>query len=381
MSSVIGDLVELMKIRSAGGSLAEVDAQQWVADRLRSWGWAVDSWTDDPALLAGAGMEVSRRHVRGVIARPPEAKSVRRLLLGHTDVVPVADWTVRVSGDRVFGRGAADMKGGLIAALHAAREAQVAGRRDMAVCAVSGEEDGGVGTIAALRRGLTARVCVIPEPTSLGVVPVNAGSLTFRITIAGRTAHGARRWRGVNALDTLPEVVSVLRDLEQRRNQDVPASLRRWPIAYPISVGRVAGGDWPSTVMGRLEVEGRYGVRLGEPLSSAKAALAEAVAHLPVVLEWPGGEFAPAGLDLDHPLVREVSEAHESVFGARPDVYGATYGSDLRLLVAAGIPTVLYGPGDVDLAHSDSESVAIADLEACRDVLVRWLCAAPTETG
>jgi len=368
---MIADLLELLDIRSVGGTTAEAQAQQWVADRLRRWGWDVEVW-EDPA-DAGAddpdhpGMEVARETITGVIGRPPGSEG-SRLVLGHTDVVPGGPASA-LTDDTLAGRGSVDMKSGLLAGMYAAHEAG----GDVAVCAVSGEEDGGIGAFLALRHGLRADQCVIPEPTSLAIVPANAGSLTFRITLPGVAAHGARRWDGHSALDAVPDVLARLRALESERTADVPALLAEWPIAYPISVGRIAGGDWPSTVMSEVTLEGRFGVRLGEPIPEAMAAFEAALTGSGANVEWFGGRFAAAELDTSDPLVRDLSRAHADVTGHPARVHGVTYGSDLRQLVAAGIATVQYGPGDAAIAHSEDEAVALADVLTCRDVLRQWL--------
>ena len=368
---MLADLRDLLGIASVGGTAAEAQAQRWVADTMRSWGWDVDVWVDDAATAADdsdyPGMEVRRTAVTGVIGKPP-GSSGARLILGHTDVVPGGPGPT-VGSDTVAGRGAVDMKSGLVAGMYAARAAG----GDVAVCAVSGEEDGGIGTFLALRHGLTAQMCIIGEPTGLAIVPANAGSLTFRITLPGVAAHGARRWDGHNALEAVPEIMRRLRDLEQQRNAQVPEILASWPIAYPISIGRIEGGDWPSTVMAQVHLEGRYGVRLGERLEAATAAFEQALVGTGALIDWFGGRFASGGLDVDHPLVKTLAASHHKVTGTDPDVLGVTYGSDLRQLLAAGIPTVLYGPGDAALAHSDDEEVPLSQVLTCRDVLTEWL--------
>jgi acetylornithine deacetylase len=364
-------LAELLDIASVGGTPGEQQAQRWVADKLTAWGWDVDIWENDPnvhrTLPDYPGMEVERSVVTGVIGKPPASKG-DRLILGHTDVVPGGP-PPKLAQDQIAGRGSVDMKAGLVAGMHAAKAAG----GDVAVCAVSGEEDGGIGTFLALKHGLRAKACVIPEPTSLAIIPANAGSLTFRITLPGVSAHGARRWDGHNALDGLPAVMSRLQDLESRRNAEVPAILASWPLAYPISVGRIEGGDWPSTVMGQVRLEGRYGVQLGEAIPDAMSAFEQALLGTSAQVEWFGGRFAAGSTDTSHPLVQQLAAAHESLVGAPPAVFGATYGSDLRQLVAAGIPTVQYGPGDAALAHSDDEEVPVEEVLACRDVLTEWL--------
>jgi acetylornithine deacetylase len=120
--------------------------------------------------------------------------------------------------------------------------------------------------------------------------------------------------------------------------------------------------------------EGRYGVAVGEGPGRARRAFEAAVAeasrrdpwlrdHQPTV-EWWGGQFEPASIPVDHPLVTTVSEGCRTVTGLKPTIEGVPYGSDMRLMVkVAGTPTVLFGPGDVRRAHGPNEFVHVRDLE------------------
>ena len=107
---------------------------------------------------------------------------------------------------------------------------------------------------------MRADACVVPEPTDLDLVPANGGALTFRLLVRGRAVHASRRTEGVSALEVFLPVLEALTALETRRNVDVDPLVRRWPIAYPISIGTVHAGDWASTVPDLLVAEGRLGV-------------------------------------------------------------------------------------------------------------------------
>jgi acetylornithine deacetylase len=167
------------------------------------------------------------------------------------------------------------MKAGTAAITYAARALLSSGirlRGDVVLAAVSGEEDGGLGTYAMLKHGVTADACILPEPTSLDLVPANGGALTFRLRIHGRATHASRRTEGVSAVEKLLPVLEELRRLESRRNENVDPLMRRWPIAYPLSIGTIHSGDWASTVPDLLVAEGRLGVALGETPAQARAA-------------------------------------------------------------------------------------------------------------
>ena len=378
-----------------GGTPAEAEVQDLLADSWRSDGLEVDTWDIDiPRLAARSdfpGMEVDRTSARAVLARwRGTGDGPTLLLLGHTDVVPPGDlgawssdpFTPFTHGDRLVGRGSCDMKAGTAAMWFAVRALRAGGvrlRGDIVLAAVSGEEDGGLGTYALVDRGVRADACVIPEPTNLDIIPANGGALTFRLRVRGLATHASRRTEGVSAIALFMPVLDELERLEARRNAHVDPLMDRWPIAYPLSVGTVHSGDWASTVPDLLIAEGRLGVALDETPAQARADLEQTIARLcaanpwladhPIEVEWWGGQFAAGRTDPQHALVRELSEAVTSVRGRPPDVYGGPYGSDLRLLVGAGIPTVQFGPGDSAAAHAPNEWVSIADTITCARAL------------
>lgn len=390
-------LVRLVRIPSLGGRHEEVAIQTVLAEWLLNEGLEVDHWrlpltelVDHPDF---PGAEVDRDEAWGVVGRLPGAGGGRTLMLnGHVDVVPaddLPDWTKcapfhgTVAGGEVLGRGACDMKGGLVAALFAARAVAKCGIRlpgDLLVACVAGEEDGGLGTFGLLERGWRADACVITEPTGLDLVPANAGALTFRLLVSGKAVHASRRGLGVSAVERFWPVFNALRDLERRRNRSVDPVMTRWDIAYPIEIGTIRAGDWVSTVPASLVAEGRLGVALGESMADARLELERAVAEAcrtdewlrdnPVGVEWWGGQFAAGSIGDDTTICERLRQQHAAVTGVEPAMWGAPYGSDLRLLTGlGGIPTVQYGPGDVAQAHGPNESVPLAEVMTAARVL------------
>ena len=404
-TQIASHLADLIAIPSMGGTPAELEVQDFLADRWEGDGLAVERWDIDAAHLSTRpdfpGMEVERSRAIGVAARLVGTGGGRTLMLnGHTDVVPpgdIAAWSadpfaprrVTIDGrECIVGRGACDMKGGLVAAWEAVRMVQESGvelRGDVVLCPVSGEEDGGLGTYAAIdhlvkNAGMTFDACVIPEPTDLDIVPANGGALTFRLRIHGSAIHASRRSEGVSAIEKFWPIHAALMELEERRNAHVDALMRRWPIAYPLSIGTIHAGDWASTVPDLLVAEGRLGVALDESVDQARLALEQAVAHAcetdawlkdhPVSVEWWGGQFASGRTDADAAIVSMVRSSHQRHTGDEPDTYGGPYGSDLRLLAGmAGIPTLQYGPGDTIVAHAPNEYVGLDDVVTCAEVL------------
>jgi acetylornithine deacetylase len=330
-------------------------------------------------------MEVPRTHGLGVVGALGDGGGPTFVLNGHVDVVPVGDlaqWTAdpfaaTVRGNKVIGRGACDMKGGLAAALAALRalaasRIRLGGR--VLLQSVIAEEDGGAGTLATILRGHTGDGALSMEPTQLMLAPAHAGALSFRIKVPGRSAHGCVREEGVSALETFRPVHDALLALEAERNNRLRAPLfERYRLPYALSIGRVTAGDWPSSVPDLLTCEGRYGIAPGEDAGEAKRAFESAVAHAassdpfledhPPTVEWWGGQFMPAATPLDCSLVITTKEAIAELTGQQPSIEGMTYGADMRLLVnEGGIPTVLFGAGDVRNAHRPDEFVLVDDL-------------------
>jgi acetylornithine deacetylase len=383
---IVADVVSAVQMPSVSGTDGENAAQAHMAELMGRGGLDVDHWELDlAALMAHAdfpGSEVERREAWGLVGRLPGTGGGSRLMLnGHIDVVPTGDrnaWADDpfgggIRGERIFGRGSCDMKAGLVAAYWAVQAIRTAGvglRGDLLLASVQGEEDGGLGTFATLQRGWRADACVIAEPTDLDVIPANSGALTFRLRVRGQATHAARRTEGVSSIDKFWPVWRSLAELERRRHEVVDPLVARWPLAHPISIGTLHAGDWASSVPDLLVAEGRLGVAIGEPVEHARAELEHAVAEAcaddpwlrahPVEVEWWGGQFASGRLPADSDLTARLQTAHHAVTTAGAEVYGAPYGSDLRLLTGLGqIPTVQYGPGDAMLAHGPLESVPI----------------------
>ncbi|MGW1341172.1 ArgE/DapE family deacylase [Kribbella sp. NPDC002412] len=379
---IVDDLRELVRIPSVDGTAAESDVQAWCAGRLGELGLAVDHWRIDlPAVTADPefpGMEVEREQAWGCVGVLGGSGTPGLILNGHVDVVPPGLWpdgdpfSGRVADGVMWGRGTCDMKGG-VAAIFGAVAAIVASgiqlRKPLAVHTVVGEEDGGLGAFATLRRGHTGEACLIAEPTAGCVIPANSGSLTFRLEIPGLATHGSTRTRGVSAIEKFVVIQAALQALEAERNRDPHPMLAHLELANPLSVGTIHSGDWASTVPDVLVAEGRYGVRLGESLPAARAAFESAVAEAcakddwlrdhPVKVTWPGGAFASGLLPADDPLLTDTLAAAGD---PAPEVKGAPYGSDLRQYAAAGIPTLQYGPGDVRYAHATDEHVRLDEV-------------------
>jgi acetylornithine deacetylase len=384
---VVDTAQALLRVPSVTGD--ERQAQELFAAIMRDGGLAIDHWPIDLAALradpAYPGEESPRGEAFGLVGTLGDGNGPRLILNGHIDVVPTGrreNWTVDPWGGdlrdgRLYGRGACDMKAGLAAgfcAMQAVRRAGAVVRGRVLLQSVVGEEDGGLGTLATIRRGHGGDGAIIMEPTELSLIPAHAGALGFVLRVLGHSAHACVRLEGVSAIEKFVPLFRALQELEARRNASVAHPLlREHALPYPLSIGLLQAGNWSSSVPEELEAFGRYGVAMGEPIEAARTALEAAIgqaaaadhwlASHPPELTWKGGQYASGETAADDPLVRLLGQCVEAVRGTPPDLRGATYGSDLRLLVnEGGIPSVLFGPGDVRTAHMPDEFVEVSQV-------------------
>lgn len=388
--ALVAAVQRLVRIPSWNGN--ETPAQEAMAQLMVECGLDVDRWDIDLAEVTAhpaCSVEIARDAALGLVGTLPGSGGGRDLILnGHVDVVPPGEdalWThPPFGGDvvdgRIYGRGALDMKGPLLAglfAIRAVRDAGVTLAGTVRLQSVVAEEDGGMGTLAAILRGCRADGAIVLEPTGMAVAPAQAGCLNFRVRVPGKAAHGAVREEGVSALENLFPIYRAIQALEKDRNRRLGGSpvFARHRLPFAICMGTVHGGDWASSVPDHVTVEGRMGIAPGEDLDAARAEMATAVAtaaaahpwmaYHPPVVEWWGGRFLAAETPVGHPLVSALQGAGAAVLGTPPALEGMTYGADMGLLAGVGgIPTVLFGAGDIRGAHGPDECVDVAELVA-----------------
>jgi acetylornithine deacetylase len=340
------------------------------------------------------GEEAPRDELCGLTVTLPGGAPGRLCLNGHVDVVGPGTapwrhgpWSGALEDGRLHGRGAVDMKGAVVAALHATAAVRVvaAAAPTVVLQAVASEEDGGLGTFAALERDAAFDAALIPEPTAFRVVCAQAGALTFRCVIGGRAAHAAHRLEGCSAIDRYVRAHAALQALERRINADVDHPLmRELELPYPLLVGRVSGGEWSSQVPDRVEFEGRLGVPVGADPAEARAEFEAALAAAlddgepPAEVHWTGGAYHPAETPVTHPWVGAVAAALAAERGAAPALAGVPWGADMRLYTARGIPCVMTGTTGIERAHAVDEWVGVDELVTLARCLVRAILRLPS---
>jgi acetylornithine deacetylase len=381
-------LRELVRVRSVTGEEGAV--AEAVEGAFSERGLEVDTWNASPEEMEPYVDQVgeqpsyeNRPNVAGLRRGSGGGRSL--LLNAHIDTVDPGDpalWTRdplsgTVEGDLLYGRGSCDMKGGLVThltALDALSDLGIDLRGDVTVAATVGEENGGLGALSTVLRGYRADAALITEPTRLALVPAQGGSLVFRLKLTGRSAHAAVRDEGVSALEKFVPIFQDLQELERERNATLSHPLYDdLENKVPINVGVVEAGNWASTVPESLVAEGRVGLIPGEKVDAFKDLVAQRIENVarrdpwlrehPPELRWFGGQFAPAEVEPGAPICEALKRAHERVTGEKPPVEGVTYGADMRLFIHfGGMPCIMYGAGDVRLAHAPDEHVSVTDL-------------------
>jgi acetylornithine deacetylase len=378
-------LTKLIAEKSTVGE--EFKAQAVVLEKLRQFQMEVDVFEPSIIQLKQHPYFVSDRmnfqdspNIVAVKRGKGGGKSI--ILNGHIDVVPEGNlekWdtppyqAIEKDG-KVYGRGASDMKGGttaLLLAIEAIEACGIALKGDLIFQSVTDEENGGAGTLSAVLRGYRADGALIPEPTNLKLFIKQQGSMWFRITVRGLSAHGGTRYEGVSAIEKSSLVLEALKQLEKERNDRITDPLyRHTPIPIPINVGTIHGGTWPSSVADLVVIEGRCGVAPNEEMEQVKKEIEHSMKslakkdewfiHHPVELEWYGAHWLPNDLNENHELVHALESSYETITKRKAIKEASPWGTDGGMLFhAGGIPTIVFGPGETKVAHYSNEFIEI----------------------
>ena len=314
--------------------------------------------------------DLDARIVEGTPGRPSVVVRARGtgggrtlLLCGHVDTVTVEGMThpphdPRVEGDRLYGRGAYDMKAGVAAALVACREAARRGLHgDVVVAAVADEEHASLGVQEVLA-DLAADAAIVTEPTELEVAVAHKGFVWLEVEVEGRAAHGSRPHLGEDAIVKAGPLLTGIGEL------DAALGARTHPLLGRASVhaSLIAGGEELSSYPARCTLALERRTLPGETAADAEAELGALLAPGMTCRTLLVRE--PFEIDADAEIVRLVRDAAPGA-----PVGGASYWADSSFIAAAGIPTVLFGPGG-DGAHAAEEWVSLSDTARVAETLV-----------
>ena len=345
-------------------------------------------------LLADTQPVNGTKHLNLLLKIPGKYEEVRLLLNGHLDTVPSSPNAPapQFRQGKLYGRGAADMKGAVAAmvmALVALHRAQIPLRYGVLFTGVAGEEIGGLGTKAFLEAGGHAEMAIVGEPTNLRLVTAHKGVEWIQIVVEGRSAHASCPQEGVNAISWAAKVVQALEEWAEGRKTD-----KRHPLLGPptLNVGIVQGGVAPNVVPDRCVIQLDYRWLPSETGGELLTEIEDLITQ--VLKEDPRVRFnisrmketlhcKPLEAPLNHPLV-SIVRAVLADAGLPSEPQGVPYGTDAAWLAGFGIPTVVWGPGDIRQAHSENEYIELNQVwEATKlyaDAIMR-LCVTKTKLG
>ena len=378
---------ELVKFPSVRG--AEQTAQDFVAKSLRERSYAVDMWdmhVDDLKHLPGfSPVTVPYENALNVVGshRPKKSQGHSLILNGHIDVVPVGPlnmWTTppffpRVENGWLYGRGSGDMKAGIAAnifAIDALTRCGYAPAADLHIQSVIEEECTGNGALACLQRGYRADAALIPEPWNNQLGRAQVGVLWIQVHVLGKPVHVREASRGANAIESAYGLIQALHVLEEKWNDDCRDDEHYRHVHHPLNfnVGKIAGGDWASSVPSWCTFDARIGVpptkNLDEARKEIEACVADAardhkfLSKYPPKVSYPG--LAATGFVLKNADEAEniLKHAHRAAFdGAELQEVISTATTDARIFDIYGkIPALVYGPLAEDI-HGFDERVEL----------------------
>jgi acetylornithine deacetylase len=332
--------------------------------------------------LAEAGLEVipdepepGRPNVIGVVRGSGGGRSL--ILNAHMDTVGIAfmerPHEPVIEGNRIYGRGAYDMKGGLASIMVAAARAKKLNLRgDMILTAVSDEEFASIGTSSIVRQ-YQADAAIVTEPTELDVCIAHKGFVWLEIETFGMAAHGSRPDLGVDAIVKMAKVLYGLEELDHTLRASPSHPLLK---SGSVHASLIEGGQGLSTYPDHCKLSVERRTIPGEMRESVEAEIQRIFEHNAAADSTFKATMRttlvrePFEVDEDEGIVRLVREKANKVFGREPEIVSATGWMDSALLAAAGIPTVVFGPGGAG-AHAVVEWADLEQVELCAEILLR----------
>ena len=373
---LLRDLVRLPSVNPMGRTLpAEITYEHRVTAYLEDF-------------FKGLGVSYERQPTaplrENIVARWTSPGAKKTLAFeAHQDTVPIDHMTIdpfegRIEGDRLYGRGACDIKGGMAAMLAAfariVREKPAGAANLVMACSVD-EEHTFKGVLELVRRGLKADMAVVAEPTQLNIVHAHKGIVRWHLHTAGKSCHSSAPEQGINALYRMGRILVGIEKYAAELSATVKDALLG---PATMSVGRIEGGTSVNTVPDRCKIEIDRRLTPGENAQEAPEQLAKylrekAGIDFPFENETPWmskGALSPKGAD---ELISQLGSAIDAVKGSHR-VHPVPYGTDASSIAEAGIPSVVFGPGDIAKAHTCDEWVPIDEVAQASEILYKLAC-------
>ncbi len=397
-------LRKLVTIPSVTGN--EGPIQDYLKDYLHDMGLEIDMWDMDAEAIqkhpAAAVVTESYAGRPNIVATWKGSGGGRSLLFnGHTDVIPAGPreswtddpWSATIRDNRIYGRGAADMKSGAASAVLALEYIKAAGiklKGDVLLNLVVDEEISGHGTLDTVLRGYKADGAISGETSTLAVQPACIGRIWFQILIKGKKAGIQQRYTGVNAIDLGYKIKLAVDEHEKQRLQTVSHPLYPNMLdSIPCMVGSFQSGSFPSAFPDTCVLKGSIATVPGEDHNGVKQTFLEHIAKVAAEDPWMkdhppeitfGNKFG--GLDAeaadippDHPIVQTLVACFKEVTGKEPEISGRQGAADTRFLINNGdTPTVIFGPGPTAVMHANDEYVDIDDFMTAIKVYALSMC-------
>jgi acetylornithine deacetylase/succinyl-diaminopimelate desuccinylase family protein len=357
---------QMVRIRSENPPGDEKPVAVWLTERLKESGLQVERKAVDP-----------HPERPNVIATWDTGLDGPTLLFNsHMDVVPAGEgWSFgpfsgEIRDGKLYGRGACDAKGPLAAfviAMEAVRRAGVPLRGKISLAAVVGEEQDQSGTRQLVRDGIKADYAIVGEPTQLVPIIAHKGEVYYDIVTFGEAAHGSVPHLGTNAVFKMTPVIEGIRQLGHRLGQ------KSHPLCGQptINLGVIRGGTIPNAVPDRCTIGLDRRMIPGESFEEARAEIEALLAEIEAadpefqVELKEQGFWLPMEISSEEPIVTALRRQTEVVTGREPGIDGWPATCDANILVNdAGIPTCIFGPGDLfGQAHKPDESILVDELD------------------
>lgn len=396
---LVKHIQDAVKIQSVIGN--EMEMQEYMKGIYKEIGLEVHEVLPDYRKLAaheafvdsGISFE-NRKNIIGLYKGKGDGRSLT--LHGHVDVVspnPLEKWTKspwggEVEGNKLYGRGSADMKAGLISnwfALKTLLDLDIQLKGTVQLHSVIEEEaGGGGGALACLEEGYVTDGFISTEPHNLHVTVAHAGIMYFKVKVIGKTAHAGLAHEGVNAISKMYKIYQALERLDQKRAKETHFELFNKGSGQSVHLnpGTLHAGDWVSNVPGQAVLECRIGFIPGEDRNSIKQLIYETIENVaredewlkenPPKIEWFGWSTEPWYQDPKHEFVESFIQTASAILGKQVEIIGRASGNDARFTQYYSKPGICFGPAGRNI-HGPDEFVELDSVVKVAKVLATYI--------